>query len=77
MYLCFQLLVLQVSAGVKMESVRLKQEDVTKVLADVRSLKGKQENISARMDDYKRYTSVVIFLTLDVAHNFSCISQWR
>nr|ABR15461.1 HSF [Haliotis asinina] len=44
----------KVSPGVKVESIKLKQEDVSKVLADVRNLRGKQETITAKMDTLKR-----------------------
>nr|AGN53400.1 heat shock factor 1 [Haliotis diversicolor] len=44
----------KVSPGVKVESIKLKQEDVSKVLADVRNLRGKQDTITAKMDTLKR-----------------------
>ncbi|XP_046577096.1 heat shock factor protein 1-like [Haliotis rubra] len=44
----------KVSPGMKVESIKLKQEDVSKVLTDVRNLRGKQDNITAKMDTLKR-----------------------
>ena len=37
-----------------MESVKLKQEDVSKVLTDVRCLKGRQDGLTNKLDLLKR-----------------------
>lgn len=50
------LFVFQTVFGVKPDpGLKLKEEDVTRVLTDVKQMKGKQETLSAKMDKMKKY----------------------
>ena len=41
-------------ASVKLDEMKVKQEDVSKVLTEVRTMKGRQEGMNGKLDSLKR-----------------------